>query len=76
VHTLVDAIKQQDRKVTITDIIAILSDHEGQGGRSICRHEGSGTSTSTVGSIIMLPRSGTAYAALGTPCDTPFELYA
>lgn len=75
VHTLVDAIKRQHRKVTIADIIAILSDHEGDEGRSICRHEGPGTGGSTVGSIIMFPRSGAAYAALGNPCDTAFELH-
>ncbi len=75
VHTLVDAIKEQHRKVTLSDIIAMLSDHQGGEGHSICRHERPGTDDSTVGSIIMLPRSGTAYAALGTPCDTLFELH-
>ncbi len=65
-------------KVSVDDIKAILSDHDGQ-PTSICRHPNdhptSGEDRSVV-SVIVEPEAGRMHLTRGNPCDNPYEVYS
>ena len=73
-HALLD---ERTADISVDDIKAILSDHDGR-PTSICRHPNdhptSGADRSVV-SIIVEPEAGRMHLTRGNPCDNPYEVY-
>ncbi len=71
-----DAVFQDNKKYSTSDIHQLLSDHEGgEGGfNTICRHH-MGTAN-TLASCILDPVEGTMKVIFGFPCQQNYKLYS
>jgi isopenicillin-N N-acyltransferase-like protein len=65
------------RRVSVDDVKAILSDHEGY-PTAICRHPNDDPATGwqrSVISMIVEPSEGRMHVSRGNPCEAPYEVY-
>jgi hypothetical protein len=69
------AIKASSGKIDIPWSQALMTQHQGPLG-AICRHTELSDISSTIGSIIYLPKQACLWVANGVPCRTQYESFS